>query len=1147
MAPGFIPLTVKTSFSLLEGMIQPKPLAKTAAKLGYPAIGITDIGNMFGAVELSKYLPEQGVQPILGTELPLWLPTAPGKQRQAGYVSLLVQNHTGWQNLCKLISIAQAAKLTEGRDGLDMSQLLEFNAGLILLSGPYHRGAADMWRQQGTLLENLTTLQQIFGDRLYVQLERHGSANETEIESALCAAATQLQLPLVATNDVRFFEPSQQTACEVLLSIGDSTTMADPNRRKLTPNHRLRTPAEMMELFADKPSALANTVHIAKRCAFLLQQVSVKKMYMPKWIFSEGEEVSQTIRREAEKGLQKRLVEEVLPLCDSSEAEEAAAQKYKARLEYELETLITMGFEGYFLITSDFIRWAKGQGIPVGPGRGSGAGSLVAWSLQITDLDPIRWNLYFERFLNPDRVSLPDFDIDFCQDRREEVIAYVRQRFGADRVAQIITFGTLKARACIRDVGRVLGLGYNFCGEVAKFIPEGANPPDLPTVLKTDERLRARYDEEEDVKTLLDTSMQLEGCYRHASTHAAGIHIVDRPITDVAPLYVDPRASLPATAFTWDDAEKAGLVKFDFLGLKTLSVIRLAQNMVQASHKPDFDIMKISLSDQTPFDMLKKGQTLGVFQIEGAGMTELTRKMQADDLEALSALIALYRPGPMEWIPQYINVRLGKEEPVYPHPLLKDTLEVTFGIAVYQEQVMQMARVLAGYTLAGADLLRRAMGKKQPEEMAKERTKFVTGAAVTNGIEEAMANSIFDQMSAFAGYGFNKAHSMAYALISYQTAWLKANYPLEFMASTMTYDRGDTDKILRYKQELGRMGYKLLPVSINKSGVFFEVQEGNLRHGLAALKGAGEEAMRRVVAERAKNGPYKNMWDLVSRNDPHTLNRRQFEVLAKAGAFDDFESNRGMVMANLDIYQNYGSACLEQRESGQTDMFGGSGGTPSADPYKQSLQPPLQLDVLQKLAFEQEAIGFYLSAHPLDSCQKELARLHSYKQLSEIEEFGAAGGGAATVAGIVLSLREVKTKAGARMAVVTLSDPTGQAEVAIFPEAYAAQGHLVREGSSTVITIKVSQDGERLRIFAERIRALEDALSERSELLITLADANQTIRVQDMLRQAGQGGTTVKLNVPTGQGRATVRLPGGFRIKPGLLANLQGLSGVSVQ
>ncbi len=1136
MAVPFIPLTVKTSYSLLEGMIQSKALAKQAAKLGYPAVGITDLGNMFGAVELSKYLPGEGVQPILGTELPVWLPTDPGKPKKNATLSLLVQSHAGWRNLCKLISAAQMAKLEHDIDGIDLSEIFTHADGLICLSGPYHRGAADAWRQQGTLIENLTQLKQAFGDRLYIQLERHGLSEEPEIENALRAAASELQLPLVATNDTRFFDADQQFACEALLAIGDSTTMADPNRRKLTPSHTLPSPEEMAARFADLPDALANTVNIAKRCAFLLEEISVKKMFMPKWIFSGEESVESVIRRESKAGLERRL--QHIP--------EAEHPRYFERLEYELGIIIQMGFDGYFLITSDFIRWAKGQGIPVGPGRGSGAGSLVAWSLEITDLDPLRWQLFFERFLNPDRVSLPDFDIDFCQDRREEVIAYVRQRFGADRVAQIITFGTLKARACIRDVGRVLGLGYGFCGDVAKFIPEGATPPDLKTVLGQDERLRERYDNEEDVKLLIDTAMQLEGCYRHASTHAAGIHIADRPITDVAPLYVDPRSPLPATAFSWGDSEKAGLVKFDFLGLKTLSVIRMAENIVRASRDPDFNISRISLVDKPTFDMLQKGQTLGVFQIEGAGMTELTRKMKADDLEALSALIALYRPGPMEWIPQYINVRLGKEEATYPHPLLKDTLEITFGIAVYQEQVMQMARVLAGYTLGGADILRRAMGKKKPEEMAKQRAKFVEGSATVNGIDEATANSIFDQISAFAGYGFNKAHSMAYALISYQTAFLKAHYPLEFMAATMTYDRGDTDKLLRYKQEISNMGFKLLPVDVNHSGVFFEVQNNMVRHGLAALKGAGEIAMRQLVTERSKNGPYKSIWDLMARNHPHSLNRRQLEVLAKAGALDSLETDRGLLLANLDVYLSYGTACLEQRESGQADMFGGSS-TPSADPYKQSLQPAQHLNTLEKLAFEQEAVGFYLSAHPLDACKAELQKLVGYKPLASLEEFGASGGGGASVAGVILSLREVKTKSGGRMGVVTLSDPTGQHEIAVFPETYAAQAHLLKESASVVITIKVQQDGERLRIFAEKIRALDDALAERAELVIKLADMNQTLRVQDLLRQAGQGGTTVKLDVPTGQGRATVRLPGGFRIKPALLANLQGLTGVSVQ
>jgi DNA polymerase-3 subunit alpha len=932
---AFIPLTTKSSFSLLGGTMPTKKLAKLAAKRGYPALGVTEIGTQFSSAEASKYFPAEGVQPILGAELPvLGLPQNGTMGRETiGMLTLLVQNEQGWRNLAKLVSQSQQRKVaphTNGEAAVTLADVLAHHAGLICLSGPYGRGWAALGQNQGRMEEFLSPLLNTFGNRFYVQLERHlwpshmpEAAHETTMEQTLRAYATAHALPLVATNDSRFAEAKDLEAFEVLVSIGDSTTMADPTRRRYTPQHALPTPEEMAARFADLPDALANTVAIAKRCAYLLPAISVKQMFMPKWEFgyegwNEGGferdtstpsdptmPVAEVIRKLAEIGLQKRLEQVVYPRCANDTERVTAKEKYFAQLAYELGIITRMGFDGYFLITSDFIRWAKGQGIPVGPGRGSGAGSVVAWALSITDLDPIRWELYFERFLNPERVSLPDFDVDFCQDRREEVIAYVRRRYGAERVAHIITFGTLKARACLRDVGRVLGLGYNFVGQIAGLIPEGANPPPIATVLEDDERLRARYEAEDDVRRLIDVAMQLEGCTRHASTHAAGVIIADRDIAEVCGLYIDPRSPMPVTQFAMGDAEYAGLVKFDFLGLKTLSVIREAETMIKARHDPAFEIASVPLDDKPTYALLQKGHTLGVFQIEGAGMTDLCKKMGADSLESLSALIALYRPGPMELIPQYLLVRSGKSAPDYPHPLLEETLKVSYGIAIYQEQVMQMARVLAGYSLGAADMLRRAMGKKKPEEMAKEKAKFISGAWEHHQIDEANATRIFSLMETFAGYGFNKAHSMAYALISYHTAYLKAHFPAEFIAATMTYDRGNQEKLAKYRSDIAPLGIELLPPNINSSGVFFGVEghaqaaetgrghaHPNIRHALSALKGAGEDAMRLLVAEREKNGLYQSVWDALARLGPQTLNRRQLDVLIKAGAFDELERNR---------------------------------------------------------------------------------------------------------------------------------------------------------------------------------------------------------------------------------------------------------------
>lgn len=1155
-APGFVHLSVKSSYSLLEGMLPVKKMAKVLDKAGFPAVAITDLENLFGLVEASKYIAGAGIQPIMGCELPVILEeriSAVQTNEHIAYLPLLVMNGNGWKNLAKLVSESQFRKLDKGQAGIPLENVLGLNADLVCLSGHFGRGVVPMAMKLGQKDEVVAKLKEAFGNRFYMQLERHEwpgqkGVEEKQTEIALRELAGAQDIPLVATNDCRFAKAGDLEAFEVLIGIGDSTTMDDPNRRRFTPNHHLRSEADMLKAFADLPEATANTVAIAQKCTFLLEAVSVKKMFMPVWEFSGDKPVKEVLREESFAGLYQRLEDYVYPLCDGEEAKAAAKARYEKQLEYELDIIIGMGFDGYFLITSDFIRWSKENGIPVGPGRGSGAGSLVAWSLQITDLDPIRWELYFERFLNPERVSLPDFDVDFCQDRREEVIAYVRRRYGEHRVANIITFGTLKAKACLRDVGRVLGMPYGFVGQVAAFIPEGANPPPIQEVLDTDERLKERYDQEEDVRRLVDTALQLEGCYRHASTHAAGVIICDRRIDEVCGVYIDPRAPMPVTQFSMSDAEYAGLVKFDFLGLKTLSTIRMAENAVKATYKPDFDIMKADLSDAKTYEMLKHGHTLGVFQIEGGGITELTKKMQADDMEALSAILALYRPGPLGtgMVDDYVNRKLGRAEAEYPHEILKPALEVTYGVPVYQEQIMQMARDMAGYTLGGADMLRRAMGKKKPEEMAKERAKFVTGAAQLHKVDEATANHIFDLMDKFSGYGFNKAHTIAYALISFQTAYLKANYPHEFMAATMTYDRGNHDKLLRYKLELQKLDSRLLPPDVNFSEVMFAVEKdaegARVRHALAALKGAGEEAMRALVAERVKGGKFTSIWNFMERLEPAIINKRQLEVLVKAGALDGLDKRRDWLFTNMETLLAYGAACHDARVSGQGSLFGG-GDAVSVDAaaYMAGCKPAEAWDYLTRLQYEAEAVGFYVSSHPLDAFAEELGKISSLKHASEIEQFAADGGGACRVAGLVQSIREVKTKKGDRMGVVTLSDTTGQVEVAFFPEAYAACQKVLEGTDPLVLSIKVQQDGERLRINSEKVQTLSEVLGNRSELVLHVPDSHTMAQVKGVLDKVGQGQTTIRMVVPSVRGNATLKLPRGFAVTPMMLAHFKGL------
>jgi DNA polymerase-3 subunit alpha len=802
-----------------------------------------------------------------------------------------------------------------------------------------------------------------------------------------------------------------------------------------------------------------------------------------------------------------------------------------------------MGFDGYFLITSDFIRWAKDKNIPVGPGRGSGAGSLVAWCLDITDIDPMAWGLYFERFLNPERISLPDFDIDFCQERRDEVIQYVRDKYGADRVAQIITFGSLKARACIRDVGRVLQLPYGLVSRIAAFVPEGPNPPSISEVIADDERLRALAEEEAGVQDLLDIAIQLEGCLRHASTHAAGLIISDQPIQDICGLYHDPRATLPATQFSMYDAEFAGLVKFDFLGLKTLTTIRHTLNMVKENTGEDIDILRIPLDDTATYQTLCQGHTLGIFQIESAGMTDLTKQIQPQCLEHVAAVVCLFRPGPMELMPEYVACHLGKQKPNYPHPLLEPVLQETHGVAIYQEQVLRMAQVLAGFTLGEADILRRAMGKKKPKEMAAQREKFVAGCAKTNEISATQANSIFDTIAAFAGYGFNKAHTIAYTLISYQTAWLKTHYPLEFMAATMTLDKANTDKLLRYKNELARMDVPLLPPSINSSDVNFTVANGAIHHALSAIKGAGEEAMRRLVAERTANGPYKDLWDFVERQDPQTLNRKTLEVLIKAGALDSLHPNRAELWENMDLLLAYGHQLWEDKISGQNNLFGTS--------EEQSVTRPRPKaapawESLEQLGHELTTIGFYLSAHPLTSFEHELAALPDLAPIAQLRSLAEGGKTSAKIAGVVLSTREMKTKRGDRMGFATLSDLSGQEEVVLFPEAFTRWQDQLESQAPVVLTLALSLEGERLRLNVESLTSLEDLARQRASLTlkVNILEALQPLQEQ-LLAQPGETACSIIVSRP-GEGDVTLRLPQGITCSHQLLSKISSLSGVQV-
>ena len=879
----FIHLHVHSAYSLAEGAIKVKDLVKLCVANKMPAAAVTDTNNTFGAMEFALEAAKAGVQPIIGAQA---LYTDEEYQ-----LVLLAQNEHGYRNLSRLLSDAymdgDAQKVVISKEDLKAH-----NEGLICLSGG-PEGPIDqnlLHKQNDKAQEHFLHLKECFGDRFYTEIQRHGLAEEAQVEEALIDLAYAHDVPLVATNDCYFADRAAHEAHDALLCISEGRYVTEDDRRKVTPEHYFKSSEEMMALFEDLPEAIANTSVIAQRCSYLLEPV---KPLLPPFDTEGGRSEVEELKAQAKEGLRWRLDNFVMPSCHSDRPEgveesEAVSDPsanarddgnmwekvYWDRLKFELDIIIDMGFPGYFLICSDFIKWAKEQNIPVGPGRGSGAGSVVAWALKITDLDPIALGLLFERFLNPERVSMPDFDVDFCQDRREEVIRYVQDKYGHDKVAQIITFGKLQARAVVRDVGRVLQMPYGQVDRIAKMIPNNpANPTTLQEALDDDPDFRLEIKKEETSEKLIEIALQLEGLYRHASTHAAGLVIGDRPLHELVPLYRDPRSDMPVTQFNMKFVELTGLVKFDFLGLKTMTVVQRTVDLIDE----DIDILQVPLDDPKAYELMAKGDTVGVFQLESTGMRDALRKVKPNRFEDIIALVSLYRPGPMDNIPKYVAIKDGREDPDYMHPILQPFLEETYGIMIYQEQVMQAAQELAGYTLGGADLLRRAMGKKIQAEMDAQREMFVKGANDNNEVPEKQASEIFDQIAKFAGYGFNKSHAAAYALIAYWTAWLKANYPLEFMAASMTLDLGNTDKLSIFKQDLDRMKVELRQPCVNHSNVDFKVEGEGLRYALAALKGVGEAAMESVVAERGENGVYKSVEDFASRIDYKSMNKRQIE------------------------------------------------------------------------------------------------------------------------------------------------------------------------------------------------------------------------------------------------------------------------------
>src|SRR3954468_10555903 len=1087
--PGFVHLHVHSSYSLLQGAMTIGRLAELAKYDRQPALALTDTDNMFGALEFSEKMTGVGIQPIVGCALAVDFGDQEARTGAGGgggqpaerpRVVLLAAREDGYRSLMRLNSRAFLETPPTEPPHLKLAWLEGEAEGLIALTGG-PAGPLDnaIVAGQGTLAgSRCEALARLFGDRLYIELQRHGMASERMAETALIELAYARGIPLVATNEPLFATQEDYEAHDALICIAEGRLVADNERPQLTAEHRFKTRAEMAALFADLPEAIASTVEIAQRCAF---RPRVQAPVLPRFSVGEaGAAVDEAVelRARAEAGLTQRLTVH-------GTAPGRAEEEYRARLAFELNVIEGMKYPGYFLIVSDFIQWAKGQGIPVGPGRGSGAGSLVSYALTITDLDPLRFDLLFERFLNPERVSMPDFDIDFCQDRRDEVIRYVQQRYGRDQVAQIITFGTLQARGVLRDVGRVLQMPYGQVDKLTKLVPMNpAAPVTLSKAIAEEPRLQAARDAEPVVKRAFDIAMKLEGLHRHASTHAAGIVIGDRPLSELVPMYRDPKSQLPVTQFNMKWVEQAGLVKFDFLGLTTLDVLDKAVALVEARGER-LDLSQIPLDDTKTYDLIAHGETVGIFQVEGQGMRRALIDMRPDRFEDIIALVALYRPGPMANIPTYCARKHGKEQLEYIHPKLEPILRETFGVIVYQEQVMEAARRLSGYSLGEADLLRRAMGKKIRSEMAAQRERFVEGA-VEDGVEQGQAEAIFELLARFADYGFNKSHAAAYALVAYQTAYMKANYPVEFLAASMTYAMTNTDKLAEFRAEAQRLGIKVEPPSVNRSTADFDVEGNTIHYALAALKGVGRQAVEAIVEARGDR-PFHDITDFPSRVNPRAVNKRVLESLAASGAFDALEKNRARVYTGVDAILATAQRQHEAAEIGQNDMFGGPSmrekiPLPAAEPW-------LPAERLQR---EFEAIGFFLSGHPLDDYAAALKRLNvqSWTAFANSVKQGATAG---RVAGTVVARAERRTKTGNRMGILEFSDPSGHYEAVIFQEGLTQYRDLLEPGSAVLLFLTAEAQGDDVRARIQTVEPLDQAAEKLQKSLRILVSSDRPI------------------------------------------------------
>ncbi len=1148
-ATSFIHLRAHSEFSLEDGMLRINQLVDRAVELGMPAVAVTDWHNLFGLVKFYSAAQARGIKPIVGTDLRVQL-GGDGDGEPFGVVTLLVENQQGYLNLCRILSRSYLEGRYRGQPRVHPAWLRGHSEGLIALLGHHSDvGKALAEGRRGLAGSRLDDWEALFPDRIYLAIERLGRDKEEFIEAGLLGLSVEHQLPVIASNDVRFLERGDYFAHEARVCIYQGRTLDDKRRaREFVDQQYLKSPAEMAERFADLPVALANTVDLARRCNLELR---LGDYFLPAFPVPEGETEADFLRRKSSEGLEARLDRHGL-------AEACSPDDYQQRLDRELDVIISMGFPGYFLIVADFIAWARNNGVPVGPGRGSGAGSLVAWCLGITDLDPIRYQLLFERFLNPERVSMPDFDIDFCVEGRDRVIDYVAQAYGRERVAQIITYGTMAAKAVVRDCGRVLGFNYPFVDSIAKLIPNQLEMT-LDKALEQEPELKERYQKEDDTRAILDLALSLEGLARNAGKHAGGLVIAPGPLTDHTPLYTEPDGSSVLTQFDKNDVESVGLVKFDFLGLRNLTIIDWALKAVNAARgktgQRPINLDDIPLDDEKSFDLLRAAHTTAVFQLESPGMKEMLRKLKPDSFNDIVAAVALYRPGPLDagMVDEYIDRKHGKAPVRYPHPETETILKPTWGVILYQEQVMQIAQDLAGYSLGGADLLRRAMGKKNAEEMERQRQIFVEGAAA-NGIESSDAESIFNLMETFARYGFNKSHSVAYALIAYHTAWLKAHYPAEFMAAVLSADLDKTDKIANLIEDCRLMGLAILPPDVQRSDYHFKVEDGAIRYGLGALKSVGRSAVESLVAAREGCGGFRSLEQLCRETDLARINRRMLEALIRSGAADSLHPNRAALTQALPDILSGAERFQADREAGQTSLFGAAAEVDDHDQPEQPLPEVTDWTKRQRLRAEKETLGLYLSGHPMDELREELAgttttSLEGIDKLlgGKPQRSGRGGGTPMTLAGLIVANRKRPGKG----AFVAIDDGTARLEVAIFDRLFQQVAERLVPDEIIVVRGRVEIDGFRggFRMVAEEIMSVDEARSkyaQRVEVLISRAADNLEGDLAAALQPYRHGPTPVMVHYQNGAAQVLLRLGASWQVSPSteLLAALDGVRGI---